>query len=313
MKTILHEHRGLSFIALVVLLTAVPYIFMIQEGSKDSPWTLVLMWMPALAAVIMRLLTKESLFRGLGWNIFRQLHWVLLLALVPLAVDVATTAIALWFGFGEWNPNFIIINNSLISIKKVALLFGAGEQNISFFALNFVLSFWAGALLYMLAFAFGEEYGWRGYLQQHLTSKYGLYKGLVVLGIVWGYWHLPGVLFLGLNYPEYPVFGGLVLMPLLMIAFSFVFGLLYIKHNIIWIPAMLHAALNVSAGIANKALLKETKNTLAIDLTWTVLWLFVAAAVIFIVKRKNSTSFATTSSTVSPTTSSLTQSAEVTV
>lgn len=311
MKNILHNNPGFSFIALVAVLSTVPYSFMIHGGTKDSPWTMVLMWIPALAAVIMRLLTRKSLFRGLGWNIFRQLHLVLLLALVPLAVDVATTVIALWFGFGEWNPNFILVSNSLISIKKVALLFGAGEQNISFFVLNFLLSFWVGTLLYMLAFAFGEEYGWRGYLQQHLTSKYGLYKGLAVLGIVWGYWHLPGALFLGLNYPEYPVLGGLVLMPLLMLAFSFVFGLLYIKHNIIWIPAMLHAALNVSAGIANKAILKETKNTLAIDLTWTVLWLFVAAAVILVVRRINSAAFATTP--VSSTTSSFTQSAEVTV
>mgnify|MGYP000541426226 CR=1 FL=1 len=43
---------------------------------------------------------------------------------------------------------------------------------------------------------FGEEYGWRYYLQPLLQKKFGLRGGVVILGIVWGLWHLPVDFFL---------------------------------------------------------------------------------------------------------------------
>ena len=48
--------------------------------------------------------------------------------------------------------------------------------------LNFFLSF--------LCF-FGEEYGWRYYLQPHMQAKFGNRLGVVLLGVIWGLWHLP--------------------------------------------------------------------------------------------------------------------------
>lgn len=276
---------ALAFIMLTVILSAVPYFFIIQSGSTDSVWTSVLMWIPALAAVIIRLARRESFFSGIGWNFFRQLPWILLVALIPLVLQIATIAIAVASDFAKWNEGYIVISEGLISIKKTALLFGADKQNIAFFVVNYLLSFWVGAVLYMLGLALGEEYGWRGYLQAHLTGRYGRYKGIVILGLVWGYWHLPGIL-LGHNYPEYPILGGLVLMPVMTTIFSLVFGLLYIRLGNIWIPAILHASVNLSAGIANKALVKEGQNALAIDLTWMMLWLFIAALFVFMNIRR---------------------------
>lgn len=39
--------------------------------------------------------------------------------------------------------------------------------------------------------AFGEEYGWRGYLLQRLSQRYGLTFSLVATGIIWELWHAP--------------------------------------------------------------------------------------------------------------------------
>ncbi len=285
MKSILNTWPDITFIVLTALLSVVPYFFILQSGTTDSSWTNVLMWTPAFAAIILRLIRRESLFRGIGWNIARHLPWILLAALVPLLLQITTIAIAVVFDFAKWNESYIVVSGGLISIKKTALLFGASNQHIVLFVVNYLLSFWVGTLLYMLGLGLGEEYGWRGYLQAHLTGRYGLYKGMVILGLVWGYWHLPGIL-LGHNYPEYPILGGLVLMPVMTTIFSLVFGLLYIRLGNIWIPAILHASVNLSAGIANKALVKEGQNALAIDLTWMMLWLFIAALFVFMNIRR---------------------------
>ena len=44
--------------------------------------------------------------------------------------------------------------------------------------------------LVFIAF-FGEEYGWRYYLQPLLQSRFGKRRGVILLGVVWGLWHLP--------------------------------------------------------------------------------------------------------------------------
>lgn len=37
----------------------------------------------------------------------------------------------------------------------------------------------------------GEEFGWRGFALPKLQSKYGPLTASLVIGIVWGFWHLP--------------------------------------------------------------------------------------------------------------------------
>jgi len=39
--------------------------------------------------------------------------------------------------------------------------------------------------------AFPEEFGWRGFALQPLLDKLGFFRGNLLLGILWGIWHLP--------------------------------------------------------------------------------------------------------------------------
>jgi membrane protease YdiL (CAAX protease family) len=92
---------------------------------------------------------------------------------------------------------------------------------------------------------FGEEYGWRYYLQQRLFALFGLRRGVLLLGIIWGLWHAP-VIAMGYNYPGRPLLGNIA-----MILFTVVIGI-YLSYAVlrsrsIWPAVILHGFTNTLA------------------------------------------------------------------
>jgi len=93
---------------------------------------------------------------------------------------------------------------------------------------------------------FGEEYGWRIFLQDKLTKMFGYPRGIFILGFIWGLWHLP-IIFMGYNYPGYPIWGSL-LMIIYTINMSLILGLAVVISRSVWLAAFLHGLNN---GVAN--------------------------------------------------------------
>lgn len=94
--------------------------------------------------------------------------------------------------------------------------------------LNFFLVF--------IAF-FGEEYGWRYYLQPLLQSCFGKRWGVIALGVVWGLWHLP------VNFFYYSPGTGLISaagQQITCITLCIFFAYAYMKTENIWVPVILH-------------------------------------------------------------------------
>ena len=92
-----------------------------------------------------------------------------------------------------------------------------------------------------LIITFGEEYGWRGYLQSELVHL-GRIRGVGLLGIIWGIWHWP-IIFMGYNYPGQPVLGPL-LMTGYTVALSYFLAYAVFKSKGVWTAAYLHALNN---------------------------------------------------------------------
>ncbi|MDD3403051.1 MAG: type II CAAX endopeptidase family protein [Hespellia sp.] len=90
--------------------------------------------------------------------------------------------------------------------------------------------------LVFIAF-FGEEYGWRYYLQPMLQKRFGLRGGVIILGIVWGLWHLP------VNFFYYSPGTGLQSaagQQITCITLGIFFAYAYMKTQNIWVPVILH-------------------------------------------------------------------------
>ncbi|CAL2060837.1 type II CAAX endopeptidase family protein [Tenacibaculum sp. 190524A05c] len=95
----------------------------------------------------------------------------------------------------------------------------------------------------MVILVMGEEIGWRGYLQEKLFSAFGELKGVFLLGIIWGIWHLP-IAINGYLFPNYPYIEAFVTYPLACIAFSLIIAYIGFNRYSIFIAAVLHAANN---------------------------------------------------------------------
>jgi len=88
-----------------------------------------------------------------------------------------------------------------------------------------------------------EEFGWRGYAQEPLQQRFGILGGSVLLGIVWGMWHIPLWFMPGEGHTYYSF------LPFLMftISMSVIIGWLYnASGKKLLIPLLLHTTSNVS-------------------------------------------------------------------
>lgn len=109
-----------------------------------------------------------------------------------------------------------------------------------------------GPIVNLLA-VFGEEFGWRAYLQPKLLAL-GTRKALVVTGLIWAVWHWP-LIAMGHNYGQSPP--GAPLAPLLVFTVFIVptavfIGWVSLRARSVWPAVVAHGSLN---GIAAAGLL----------------------------------------------------------
>src|SRR5690625_4755344 len=83
-----------------------------------------------------------------------------------------------------------------------------------------------GGITINAIFAFGEEIGWRGFLLREFQLL-GFWKASLLIGLIWGVWHAPLILFAGHNYPSTPIFG-VVLMVTFCVVLCTIFSFFFI-------------------------------------------------------------------------------------
>ncbi len=275
------ERTGWLYLAVVLVASYLWQLAIYRTGGVDSKLFPVVMVFPALVAVAFRVVAREGL-RNVGWGL-RRWWYAAPAVIVPLLVIVAVGGLATASGWAALSNKHFVFANGLVEVHKVPLVLGSRAQGVAFFGLNLVLSLALQSALGSVA-AVGEEFGWRGYAEEKLIHSFGLNRGLVLLGVIWGYWHLPIVL-MGWNFPTHPVLGALILTPLSMVFLGIFLGWLYLRSRSIWMPSLAHAAVNLTAGLFFNEVLAAGQGLIR-EALWIAAWGVVAAVCLASLNRR---------------------------
>jgi membrane protease YdiL (CAAX protease family) len=190
---------------------------------------------PAIAGIVVRKwITCEGFSdAGLRLNLkkwgYYAAAWVL-----PLMIALSIAGLAVLFGVGEpdFSPHDFGTRAPAMQLPSVPSEFH--------FVLLVVQAMVTAAI--MAPLLFGEEFGWRSYLQIRLFSGRPVLAA-VTTGIIWGIWHYP-INLRGYNYPDYPLLG-LFLWPLVCILLSIIIGWVRLRSESIWPACLAHAGVGI--------------------------------------------------------------------
>src|SRR5215203_6795489 len=181
MFTRLTDTSKATIFSVLVLLLAVGDALLIKALGLTPGLGLAALWMctPTVATLIMLLVVTREGYSKEGWKS---------LGLHRLGLNVW------WIAFGV--TLFITVAASAIVWATPLASFAVPEGGI----INPLIGFLMLVGVYTLTFALGEEIGMRGYLQPHLMSL-GRTRALLLVGLVWGTWHMPLYYFMAKLFP----------------------------------------------------------------------------------------------------------------
>ena len=249
--------------------------------SKAFRWMAqILMWVPGLLAIGMRIVTKEG-FKNAGLRIGKLKYYPLAIFL-PVLITFLYMFISLGLGLSGYNSELINFKGGWVSFGKgIGMVLGTNSQTVVCFILNFIVTMIFGSVFAGIL-TMGEELGWRSYLLPKMTHNFGLMKGILLIGVIWGYWHFP-IILMGYNFPQYPVLGAFILMPFSTVCLGTISGFLYFKSESLFPAVLFHSSVNLSMGLVEALLL--TKN-LGMDLLHLFLWAVFALGFLVMLRKR---------------------------
>ncbi|OGD54383.1 abortive infection protein [Candidatus Bathyarchaeota archaeon RBG_13_38_9] len=208
------------------------------------------MFVPSIIAIaLQKMVCKEPLKKPLGIS-FKPNRYFLVAWLLPLTIALATLGISLLFPGIEYSPGMEGLIERLRSTLTPAQIEELQRQIVD----SPIHPFWVALLQSLIVgptinaiVGFGEELGWRGFLQKEL-SKLDFWKSSLIIGIVWGIWHAP-IILQGHNYPQHPL-AGLIMMVVFTLLLSPIFSYVRIKAKSVIASAIIHGSLNATVVLA---------------------------------------------------------------
>lgn len=237
------NQKGIAaYLIMAFGLAWIPWEIVIRHGiSVRTPMfqfaSLPSAFAPAFAGFVVRKWVTREGFADAGLRLnLSKWRYYLVGWLLPLVVVGCIVVLAPLLGLGKADP-------SMMRGAKALLPPGAPLPHIP--------NVWLAAGVLMLfaipgaPVSFGEEFGWRSYLQLRLFPQQPVLSA-VVTGLIWSFWHFP-VLIRGYAFPDNPYLG-LVIFSVSAVLLSIIFGWLRLKTGSIWSTSLAHAATNAVGG-----------------------------------------------------------------
>ena len=236
------------------------------------------MWAPALAHILTRLITRE------GWKDMylrpRKQGWQYWIAAWFIPSILTILGAGLFFVvFPEFfDPSLKTLQKVLAEsgqVHSLPLWTIVGIQTLS------------GVLIAPIVnslFTFGEEFGWRAYLQPKLMPLGGR-KAILLTGLIWGVWHWPVIAMghnYGLDYPGAPWLG-MLMMVWVTIGFGSFLGWVTVRAGNVWPAVIGHAAINGISGLATVFVMGSPNpllGPLPVGLIGSAAWVLLTLAIL---------------------------------
>ena len=234
-----------NIILFVVLAFGISWAVWLGLRVVGVPFTLraaIGLFGPAIAATLVRLLRHEGFTdaglrltakgrRGAGWMYLAA--YLAMPLLIAAAIGVALLSTYQHWAFSENLQSSARAITDALAKQGQALPKGFTPDQLALISIGT-----ASALAFTLAipfnmiFAFGEEFGWRGYLLPKLAPLGGI-AAAIITGVTWGLWHAPLIVLESYNYPGHPWLG-VLMMVVFTTALGMIFAWLRFRSGSVW-------------------------------------------------------------------------------
>lgn len=208
-----------------------------------SVFLMITMYMPFFGVLIARIPLK-----GMGWvpHLKGKIRYIFFSLWMPALLSVIGGVLFFIIFPKAYDPEFTSLRLQLEQAGALEQLEVQGLTVPMYVMIASIQAITFVPLINMFA-ALGEEVGWRGVMYSYLKEKLGVRKGRILGGAIWGCWHWPVMILAGYEYgKEYigaPVLGPIVFC-LCTIAMGIMLDYVYEKTETIWMPSLMHGAIN---------------------------------------------------------------------
>ncbi len=259
---------------LFVLLTffvdwSLVFLYIALGGTVDSLAIVLLasvyMFVPMIVTIIVqKIIYKQPVAGPMGIS-FKFNQWFFVAWFLPPIIAFAVMGVSLLMPGITFSPDMSGFIDQMAASLTPDQVSQVKEQLASLpvhpIWLILVLALISGTTINAVL-GFGEELGWRGFLQKEL-SVLGFWKSSALIGFIWGVWHAPLIL-LGLNYPQNPQLG-VLLMTVWTMLLAPLFSYIRLKSRSVIAASIFHGTINAVPGLA--VILISGGNELTVGLT----------------------------------------------
>jgi len=226
-------HRVIYFLVFLLAFTYAAFLLTSRMGGTPVA-SLLIMWTPALAAILASFLTRRS-FKEMGWGL-RPVKWLAVGWVIPILYG-CMAYIPLWLTRLGGVPNPTFLERARLTLNMPT----GADVLVIFSAFGFISIV---NLLPAMLMSLGEEIGWRGFLVPELSKWIGFRKASLLSGVVWGAWHLPGILSGDYGASDTPLAFRLACFIAIVLFTGVIFAWLRTKSGSLWPAVIMHAAHN---------------------------------------------------------------------